>query len=587
MNIFKNLNITRPYKEEKITINKKLLSIYKKPIEQRTNKENEILYNTFEELPFFLKLLETNLNGDLMLKTIVQRIVFRILKVGDPVYRIRDQISTMCFIIEGKIIVFKPPKKYALKKVRKSITQRLGFIDKIVYAFKNSLSAQINKTPDFFINKGNQYGMEDIKKGKREVLSEVVTNICVIGEISLNDYYLVFEKTEILEKTDVLDLFRSLKIFEKCHNDFLLLFYDKIIKKRYKKNDFVCKRGDKFDKIFIIRTGNFQLFFNSKVKFKNEYDLNSFENKKIIASGNTAKNLNIEINDIYKDTFEYKLLNNGTGEVIGDIEYINKLPTYLFNLQSIIENSQILEIPIEEFEGIMTKKFRANFLRETQPKIDFYQNRINELKKVNRKLEVKQNPFRSVILKKIKINKGRMIEKLEKMEKLKYHSNNVKMKKLYVKNNICLNTELNYNNNNNKYLTTFPSTEYSSKSRYKSSSPISKRNEFNSRIFKIETPKLKSPKIKFSVTIYSNKNRPAISKPVLLSENIDKKIKKKFDDFRKNNQNKSRNTKNSLIFAEHKRYYSQCFEINKNFYLHNNTSILKKELNNIFMKLND
>ena len=586
MNIFKNLNITRPYKEEKIIINKKLLSIYKKPIEQRTNKDNETLYNTFEELPFFLKLLETNLNGDLMLKTIVQRIVFRILKVGDSVYRIRDQISTMCFVIEGKIIVYKPPKKYALKKTQKSNTQRLGFIDKIVYAFKNSLSAQINKTPDFYVNKGNQYGMEDIKKGKREVLSEAITNICVIGEISLNDYFLIFEKTEILEKTDVLDLFRNLKIFEKCNNDFLLLFYDKIIKKRYKKNDFVCRRGDKFDKIFIIRTGNFQLFFNSHVKFKNEYDLNSFENKKIIASGNTAKILNIELNDIYKDSFEYRLLNNGTGEVIGDIEYINKLPTYLFNLQSIIENSQILEIPIEEFEGIMTKRFKFNFIRETQPKIDFYQNRINELKKVNRKLEVNQNPFRSVILNKIKINKGRMIEKLEKMEQLKYHSNKVKMKKLYIKNDICLKNELNYNNNN-RYLTTFPSTVDSNKSRFKSASPNLKKNEFQSHITKNDTSRFKSPKFKLTVTVYSNKNKPEKSKPVLLSENLENKIKKKYEDFKKNNQNNSRNSKNTLIFAEHKRYYSQCFEINKNFYLHNNTSILKKELNDIFMKLHD
>ena len=586
MNIFKNLNITRPYKEEKITINKDLLSIYEKPIEERTNKENEILFNTFEELPFFLKLLETNLNGDLMLKTIVQRIVFRILKVGDSVYRIRDQISTMCFIIEGKIIVYKPPKKYALKKTQKSNTQRLGFIDKIVYAFKNSLSAQINKTPDFYVNKGNQYGMEDIKKGKREVLSEAITNICVIGEISLNDYFLVFEKTEILEKTDVLDLFRSLKIFEKCHNDFLLLFYDKIIKKRYKKNDFVCRRGEKFNKIFIIRTGNFQLFFNSSVKFKNEYDLNSFENKKIISSGNTAKILNIELNDIYKNSFEYRLLNNGTGEVIGDIEYINKLPTYLFNLQSIVENSQILEIPIDEFEGIMIKRFKSNFFRETQPKIDFYQNRINELKKVNRKLEVNQNPFRSIILKKIKINKGKMIEKLEKMEKLKYHSNNVKMRKLYIKNDICLKTEEHFNNNN-KYLTTIQSSQYSSKSRLKSASPFKKIHEFKTPISKTEIPKIKTPKFKLTVTLYSNKNKPANTKPVLLSENLEKKIKKKYEDFKKNNQNNSRNSKNTLIFAEHKRYYSQCFEINKNFYLHNNTSILKKQLNDIFMKLHD
>ena len=232
MNVFQNLMISRPYKEEKITINEKLLEIYKKRACQRTNTDNEILYNIFEELPFFLNLLDSNSNGDLMLKTIVQRIEFRVLKSGDYVYKYKDLISSMCFVIEGKFIVYKPPKKYAFRKSGIYNPNRLKFIDKIVYAFKNYLSAQINKTPDYYVNKGNQYGMQDIKKQKREVLSEVTTNICVIGEISLNEYSLIFEKTEILEKTDVLGLLSSLKIFEKMNNDFLLLFYDKIKKKK-------------------------------------------------------------------------------------------------------------------------------------------------------------------------------------------------------------------------------------------------------------------------------------------------------------------------------------------------------------------
>ena len=50
MNVFQNLMISRPYKEEKITINEKLLEIYKKRASQRTNTENEILYNIFEVL---------------------------------------------------------------------------------------------------------------------------------------------------------------------------------------------------------------------------------------------------------------------------------------------------------------------------------------------------------------------------------------------------------------------------------------------------------------------------------------------------------------------------------------------------------
>ena len=589
MNVFQNLMISRPYKEEKITINEKLLEIYKKRACQRTNTDNEILYNIFEELPFFLNLLDSNSNGDLMLKTIVQRIEFRVLKSGDYVYKYKDLISSMCFVIEGKFIVYKPPKKYGFRKSGIYNPNRLKFIDKIVYAFKNYLSAQINKTPDYYVNKGNQYGMQDIKKQKREVLSEVTTNICVIGEISLNEYSLIFEKTEILEKTDVLGLLSSLKIFEKMNNDFLLLFYDKIKKKRYKKKDFVCKRGEKFENIFIIRNGSFQLFFNSNVKFMNEYDLNSFENRKIISSGNTAKILNFEINDVYKENFEYKLLNNGTGEIIGDIEYINKLSTYLFNLQSIVDNSQILVIPIDEFAGIVNKKFMNNFIRETQPKISFYQNRINELKKVNRKLERNQNPFKSIILNKIKINKGKMIEKLEKIDKIKSQTNNVKVKKLYIKKVIHLKTEPNY-----KISTSLPSTEYSNKSRLKSASPYSKImkiNEFKSPDSYKEKKKFNSPKFKLTYTVYKNINKPSSFKSKFIQTPFDhdnNKLKAKLEEFKKINKNiKSRNVKNTLIYANHKKFYSQCFEVNKDFFLHNNTSILRKDLNDIFMKLKD
>jgi hypothetical protein len=43
--------------------------------------------------------------------------------------------------------------------------------------------------------------------------------------------------------------------------------------------------------------------------------------------------------------------------------------------------------------------------------------------------------------------------------------------------------------------------------------------------------------------------------------------------------------KRSVVYENNKKNYSNCFEINKNFFLKNNTSILDKKLNTIFMDL--
>ena len=43
--------------------------------------------------------------------------------------------------------------------------------------------------------------------------------------------------------------------------------------------------------------------------------------------------------------------------------------------------------------------------------------------------------------------------------------------------------------------------------------------------------------------------------------------------------------KRSVVYENNKKNYSNCFEINKNFFLKNNTSILDKQLNTIFMDL--
>ena len=237
MNIFKNLRLelSKKFDLEKITINNPSLKrIYK--LLKRSKKDNQILYNELQNLPCFQKILKNNENGELMYSNIIKRMEIKIIKGGEPLYRHKENITNMSFILEGRIVVYKKPKEYKIKKNKKN---KFRFIDKIINALENSLSSHINKIPDYFVNKGESYGFYDMKKQKREVLTEAASNFCIVGELSLNDYMIIFEKTEFLVKQDILDFLSRLKIFDNVDFDFFDSIYNKISRKKYRKNDFV------------------------------------------------------------------------------------------------------------------------------------------------------------------------------------------------------------------------------------------------------------------------------------------------------------------------------------------------------------
>ena len=562
MNIFKNLRLelSKKFDLEKITINNPSLKrIYK--LLKRSKKDNQILYNELHNLPCFQKILKNNENGELMYSNIIKRMEIKIIKGGEPLYRHRENITNMSFILEGRIVVYKKPKEYNIKK-SKTQKNKFRFIDKIVNALENSLSSHVNKNPDYFVNKGESYGFYDMKKQKREVLTEAASNFCVVGELSLNDYMVIFEKTEFLVKQDILDFLNGVKIFENVDFDFFDSIYNKISRRKYKKNEFVCKKNEQCDNLIIIKKGDFKLYFHSKIKFFNVYDLSSFNKGEIITSGNTKKNLNYQINNAYDENIEYHLINIGKGEVFGDIEFTYKIPDYFFNLQCDMDNSETLEIPFNDLYFFSSEELKQQIRFVTNEKIKLYINRIEEIKNVNLKMQNKQNQFKNLILLKIKKSKAKILDR-EKKSSLS-QSNNKKLRIQYTRKNISISPD----KNNKKSEYSNPSTNVSTKNIKK----ISQYPQF------IEFHKISNNERSYNKRI--SKIMPKIQR-INSCKNIME------HGLFKNKLVKNKKFLRSVIFEKNKINFPNCFEINKHFVLNNNTSILSKSLKNIFMNNSD
>ena len=90
-----------------LKIDPQMMKIYQKPYKLLTTQEKELCYQTFKNLSFFHKLLIENEYGELMFRTIIKRMSIKILEPGIPIFKIREPISSMIFVLEGRIIVYK------------------------------------------------------------------------------------------------------------------------------------------------------------------------------------------------------------------------------------------------------------------------------------------------------------------------------------------------------------------------------------------------------------------------------------------------------------------------------------------------
>ncbi len=571
-----------------LKIDPQMMKIYQKPYKLLTTQEKELCYQTFKNLSFFYKLLIENEDGELMFRTIIKRMTIKILKPGEAIFRAREPISSMIFLLEGKIIVYKSPSRYHLNSETK-----LNNYDKLVNTFKNVISTEINKVFDRYIEKGEQYGLEDIKKLKREVTTEAKT-FSVIGELSVSDYILIFEKTKFLEKNDIATFIGKLKMFKSVSNsDAVRNIYHIISKRNCKKGEILCKKGDPFTNLYLIKSGSFQISFKSNIKIFNDFDLTSFDDKKTIKRFPSCIS-KYEIKDSYNDFYEYKIINCGRREIIGDIEYAYSSNKYYFDVRCEVDNSLLLAIPIDKFEQIALNKLKRCLIESGHEQKEYFNKRVNEIREINKRRDDKKNKYKTLIVQKINKNKGKIIQEIEKKEAVIDLVNAKKIEFIKKPKNFFFTEDsMNHipNVNNINFNFSIAQTNYSSiptETNYNSSSKgkhrtlksfysIKKQNHNSS----INTNHSSSHSFNYKSPLLKNQMLSHLNDFSYLNMEINNKSMKE----QKEKQEKKIEMKKSIIYEPNKHNFSNCFETSKDFFLKNNTSILNKSINKIFMNM--
>ena len=578
----KNKNIIN----EKLDIPEELLEIYRRPPESRTQNNINYLYQECKKLNCFKNLILYNDKSQLMIREIISRVEFSIISKGKIIYSINEPIINMLYVFEGEIIVYKK-QKMEKNSPLKRITQE-----------------KYSKEMDYILYKGDEYGKEDIKKEKREVQLETKTK-CVVGFLSIQDWILIFEKTNLLEKNDIKDFLTKINIFKDINIIILNNLCDTLTIKKISKGDFLVKKGEPFNNIYIIRHGSFKIFFNTKIKITTEYDLNSFSsNKKRYQSAN----IKYKFEKNCFDKIQYQIITLFSGEFIGDVEYYLGKENYVLFAKCTSEDTEVIEINLKSFESICNKRMKMIFLKEIKNKIEYFEKRCKEIKKVHKKKNFGlKNRYKLMIIKNIEEQNKEVFEKMENKAKYRNQLNDKKLNTIVSS----------FINRKNIYLTDVGNNNglslFSEKiNNYKNRNILNNLKDYNT-IIKTQNS-IKSP-IKIDLTninkkanidkYYSIKRKKPNNYEYIKKNRSEKKNKKEKkllfnrqlnEVLNKNNiyRNKSQKINKNLLINKNNKFYSILTDSNaydfrnmqnissKNYLIKHNTRELKNKINEIF-----
>jgi CRP-like cAMP-binding protein len=326
----------------------------------------------------------------------------------------------MFFVFEGEVNIYKKKTDNDKKNMKKN---------------NINTNEKFNKEIEYVLSKGDEYGKEDIKKEKREVEVESKTR-CILGFLSIQDWILIFEKTKILEKNDINNFISKINIFKEINEVLLNNLCDLIKIKKVSKGEFLVKKNEQYNNIYIIRYGSFQLFFNSKIRLITEYDLNSFSSKK-----NRVESAKYKFENNCVENLNYQIITLFQGEIIGDIEYYLHKEKYILYAKCTSDDAQVFEISKNSFDSICNKRIKYIIVKEIRNKINYYMKRCNEIRKVNKNKSFGlKNKYKLMIIKSLEEENKDIFEKMENKIKNKSQNNNKKLNLIsfYKDNNIHL-----------------------------------------------------------------------------------------------------------------------------------------------------
>ena len=225
---------------------------------------------------------------------------------------------------------------------------------------------------------------------------------CYLGFISTNDYHLIFDRINSINKTNIISFLYHVNYFNN-KNNFLHKLYRAIKIKLYKKGSYIFRQNEPFRTMFIIKNGNVDINVSKIEKIKSEInsdliigdDNNIHSNKKTINKYiNKINNLDeiehftcerfFEIKGEYYENKEYTVVNCGIGEILGNIEYYGNIRKYLYSALC-LTNVEIYEIDINLYRRIESYENYEFLNQKTLEQLSFFKRRMTEINLIHNK----------------------------------------------------------------------------------------------------------------------------------------------------------------------------------------------------------
>ena len=404
----------------------------------------------------------------------------------------------------------------------------------------------------------------------KDILFARCSTDCVICEISNKKYQIIQDKFSSLEFSSEVNFLLSIDLFKKCNRVMLEKMLSLIEKKTYIKGDYITEQNQEVKGIYIIRKGQVEITMKHKKSISREFDMNALDSITKCPNEPFSSNRLYELKNSYSETKRFKIMILNIGDMINDFEIAKKKSNSIFSCKCNCDGTVIYYISKEKISTAFNENLLSELEKGCKEKENLFTERINFINNEENNMLYKTNKFNRIVLHKINHSPVMNIPKIEK----KKSSHNVEMRSLVISPSAqsIKNESSNYLNyyerelansiRNLKSNSTKEIKELLNKS--KSVTNISAFNtNYNSgmvtRREHSEHKKICLRKIK--------ENKPKVNGWLrLLNKKEEQKIKRIKD-----------------ITSFNHNAISKCFEINKLFYIKNNTSILEKKLGEIFM----
>ena len=324
-------------------------------------------------LTFFQNLLKTFPNLDnLSIIKILTNLTFHEFLEEKIIHQKGDKINGIYIIFTGEILIYDDEQEeQKLSEIK--VTEQKG-IKKYMFNFIYN----INLVPKLIVNPGDAIGLlsnsHDMMISRKNIQA---TKDTILGYITYNSFYKIIKELRKLDMSVIIPFLKSLNLFANINN-----FIDKLrlytTYKKYPKDSYIFEEGDKFKTFYIIKDGSVNISIKIKKTTKSliQQDL-------LMGNKNKSKISKVkeyELKGFHTEVYEYSLIRLCKGEIVGDIEYLSKYPSYVYTAKCITP-VEIFEVNLKKFIYLADKcgDNLQKFHNKIKNKIEILKKRINNI----------------------------------------------------------------------------------------------------------------------------------------------------------------------------------------------------------------